>query len=103
MKKVIEAFLIEAKWRNESYVATVEEYMKVSLVSCGYIMLEAVSFLGMRNIATKEVFEWVSANPKIVNASSIVNRLMDDIVSPKVIIYQKLLHLFFMYRSSSHI
>lgn len=86
LKKEAEAFLAEAKWRNEEYVPKLEEYMKVSLVSCGYQMLAAASFLGMGDIATKEVFEWISATPKIANASSTVCRLMDDIVSHKVII-----------------
>ncbi|CAI8617518.1 unnamed protein product [Vicia faba] len=32
-------------------------------------------------IATEEVFKWLTNNPKIVNASTIICRIMDDIVS----------------------
>ena len=86
MKKEAEAYLAEAKWRTEGYIPNFEEYLKVSLVSCGYQMLAAAAVLGMGNIATKEVFEWISANPKIVNASTIICRLVDDIMSRKVIV-----------------
>uniref|UniRef100_A0A7N2MWS6 Terpene synthase metal-binding domain-containing protein n=1 Tax=Quercus lobata TaxID=97700 RepID=A0A7N2MWS6_QUELO len=35
----------------------------------------------MGDIVTKEVLEWVFKEPKIVIAASIINRLMDDLVS----------------------
>ena len=58
--------------------------MKIALVSAGYIMITITSFVGMGEIVTKYIFDWASNNPKIVKASSIVARLMDDIVSHKV-------------------
>ncbi|KAF2285862.1 hypothetical protein GH714_008471 [Hevea brasiliensis] len=70
-----------SKWRDEGYIPTMEEYMKVSLVTSCYPMLATTSFFGMGAIATKDAFEWVSSDPKILRASSIVCRLMDDIVS----------------------
>ncbi|KAJ9182759.1 hypothetical protein P3X46_006716 [Hevea brasiliensis] len=81
MKRVMRNYLAEAKWRDEGYIPTMEEYMKVSLVTSCYPMLATTSFFGMGAIATKDAFEWVSSDPKILRASSIVCRLMDDIVS----------------------
>ena len=49
-------------------------------------MLTITSFVAMGDIATKEAFDWVSNDPKMVRASSIVCRLMDDIVSHEVLI-----------------
>ncbi|KAM7468983.1 hypothetical protein LguiA_007166 [Lonicera macranthoides] len=51
MKELAKAYFEEAKWYNEGYVPTVEEYMKIALVS---------------------------NNPLIVKASSVIARLRDD-------------------------
>ncbi|KAL5802657.1 hypothetical protein ACOSQ4_030962 [Xanthoceras sorbifolium] len=69
MKKLVKAYCVEAKWCNESYVPTMEEYMDISLVTTCYPMWD--------------VLEWSSNDnyPKIIKASTIICRLMDDIVS----------------------
>ena len=75
----------EARWLRDRYVPTLEEYLDVTLVSSGYYMLTTVSFMGMKdNNITNNVFQWVLEDPKIVRASTIICRLMDDIVSHKV-------------------
>lgn len=56
-----------------------------ALVSSGYRMVTAITFIGMGSIATEQVFQWLSNNPKAVRASQIISRLMDDIVSNEVI------------------
>ncbi|KAK3040259.1 hypothetical protein RJ639_028174, partial [Escallonia herrerae] len=80
MKQLVRAYFDEAKWLHEGCIPTMEEYMQVALVSCGYFMLATTSFVGMGDLVTKESFEWVSNDPLIVRASSVINRLMDDIV-----------------------
>ncbi|XP_060669959.1 probable terpene synthase 2 [Ziziphus jujuba] len=57
--------------------------MGVYLESCGYSLLTITSFLGMGEVATKKAFDWVSNGPKIVKSSSIICRLMDDLVGYK--------------------
>ena len=84
MKKLLQAYLVEAKWCHEGYVPTMEEYMSISLTTTCYSMISTNSFLGMGKIATREVFEWVTNHPKIVKGTTIICRLMDDIVSHKV-------------------
>ncbi|KAL4312656.1 hypothetical protein GQ457_01G005450 [Hibiscus cannabinus] len=83
MKQLSQAYFVEAKWYNENYVPTVEEYMKNALVSSGYIMVTITSFVGMGDVVTEETFNWASSNPKIIIASTKIARLMDDIVSHK--------------------
>nr|QNC49786.1 terpene synthase 6 [Leucophyllum frutescens] len=73
------AYCAEAKWREEKYRPTTEEYMRIATKSCGYRSLIVISFLGM-NVATKEAFEWVLAEPDMVKATLVVCRLTDDIV-----------------------
>ena len=84
MKKLVQAYFEEAKWLNEKYTPTMEEYMRNALISCAYPALTAISFVGMGDIVTKEAFEWLLKEPKIVRGASIICRLMDDIVSHEV-------------------
>ncbi|KAG2396987.1 (-)-germacrene D synthase [Vigna angularis] len=79
MKRLVQAYLIEARWFNSNHTPTVEEYMEIATMSCGYAMLTTVSFLGMED-TTEEVLIWATSHPKIIEAASIICRLMDDIV-----------------------
>ena len=58
--------------------------MHVALESSGVPILAITSFLGMGDIVTKEAFDWAFSNPKIITASSVIGRLMDDMKSHKV-------------------
>ncbi|KAF3943865.1 hypothetical protein CMV_029611 [Castanea mollissima] len=83
MKRLVRAYFDEAKWFHQNYIPTMEEYMHLALKTSGYPMLTAISFLGMDDIVTKEAFDWVFSNPKIITASSVICRLMDDMKSHK--------------------
>ncbi|CAH2040870.1 unnamed protein product [Thlaspi arvense] len=83
MKDLAQAYFIEAKWYHEGYVPNMEEYMGVALVSCGYRILAITSFIGIGDLVTKQSFDWISSNPLIVEASSVICRLMDNMVSHK--------------------
>ena len=73
---------------QEGYIPkSVEEHLKVSLISVGRPIMACVSFVGMNNIATKDCFDWVSSVPRMVQALSKVLRLLDDLQSYEVIIY----------------
>nr|GMD77176.1 (-)-germacrene D synthase-like [Ipomoea batatas] len=81
MKKLVGAYYEEAKWFHNRRNPKFEEYMKVTLVTCGYMMLSTTSIVGMQgDFVTKEAFDWVSKEPLIVQAASIINRFMDDMV-----------------------
>ena len=84
MKNFVQAYLVEAKWFHGKYIPTIEEYMRVALVSSGATVFAIISFIVMGEIATKEVFDWVQQNPKIVRALSTVMRLMNDMATHKV-------------------
>jgi (-)-germacrene D synthase len=80
----------EARWLNANYIPTTEEYMHISTISSGYPVLATTSYIGMGNIATKDIFDWVTNNPKIVNAAAIHCRLRDEIVSSEVFFEKRL-------------
>ncbi|XP_027355217.1 probable terpene synthase 2 [Abrus precatorius] len=79
MKRLIQAYITEARWFHCNYTPTVEEYMKVGTLSCGYAMLTTVSFIGMED-STEEAFRWATSDPIVIVAASTLCRLMDDIV-----------------------
>ncbi|KAJ0102369.1 hypothetical protein Patl1_04328 [Pistacia atlantica] len=83
MKILVRNYFNEAKWCDKKYVPTIEEYLSVALLTGGHLTLAATSFVGMGDVVTEESFDWVISNPKIVKASSIIGRLMDDIAGHK--------------------
>ena len=88
VQDLAEAYLVEAEWRDKGYIPTYEEYMANGLVTSCYPTLETASFLGLGKIANKEVFDWISNDPKIVRASSVICRLTDDLASHKVWLWE---------------
>ncbi|KAL2327942.1 hypothetical protein Fmac_021369 [Flemingia macrophylla] len=80
-KKFVRAYMIEARWLNENYKPTIEEYLHSSSISAGYSLVVTTSYIGIGDIATENIFKWATNEPKILKAASIISRLMDDIVS----------------------
>ncbi|XP_071933030.1 (-)-germacrene D synthase-like [Coffea arabica] len=52
--------------------------MKVALVTGAYMMLATTSMVGMGDSLTTQTFDWVTNEPLIVRATSVICRLMDD-------------------------
>lgn len=71
----------EAKWCNQNFIPAFDDYMKIALVTSPYPHAIISSFLGMGEIATKEVFEWASQNPmpNVIKAASTIIRIMNDL------------------------
>ena len=90
MKNIVKNCFFEAKWCHQNYIPTMDEYMTVALVTSAYPMLSTTSFVGMGDIVTKESFEWLFSNPRFIRASSVVCRLMDDMASHEVNIYDNI-------------
>ncbi|KAK7257289.1 hypothetical protein RIF29_31153 [Crotalaria pallida] len=78
MKRLVGAYITEARWFHGNYIPTMEEYLGVATVSCGFFMLTTTSFLGMED-TTEDILKWATRDPKIVADASIICRLMDDI------------------------
>ncbi|KAG5524909.1 hypothetical protein RHGRI_031552 [Rhododendron griersonianum] len=83
LKDLVGAYCKEAKWYHEGYVPSMDEHWPVALLSCGHQSISTISFIGMGELATKEAFDWVSSNPLIVQGSSVICRLIDDVVGHK--------------------
>lgn len=85
-KKYLQAYMTEARWLNKKYKPTLEEYIRISIESSGYALVTTTSYIGMGATATEDIFKWISNEPKILYASIVLCRLMDDIVSNEVYI-----------------
>ena len=86
MKKLVKGYLQEAIWFHNGYIPKVEEYMKVALVTGAYMMLATTSMVGMGDSLTTQTFDWVTNEPLIVRAASVICRLMDDMAGHEVYI-----------------
>ncbi|GLT67306.1 hypothetical protein SLA2020_396240 [Shorea laevis] len=83
MKRLVRAYLQQAKWFHEKYAPTLDEYMPVALFSIGYEFSAVASLVGLGDIATEDSFNWLLSRPKILTASEVIARLMNDIESHK--------------------
>ncbi|XP_074318954.1 (-)-drimenol synthase-like [Silene latifolia] len=85
MKAQCRAYLQEAKWCNQKYVPSYDEYLEsAAITTSGYTLFSAATYLGMGELASEEAFEWVSQTPKPVKVSCIIGRLIGDIASHKL-------------------
>ncbi|CAO2835986.1 unnamed protein product [Amaranthus hypochondriacus] len=84
MLATCQGYLQEAKWCQEKFVPTYEDYVKNGILSSGYLFIFVVSYLGMGEIASKDSFEWTHKNSRAPKASCIFTRLLNDISSHKV-------------------
>nr|GMC72494.1 (-)-germacrene D synthase-like isoform X2 [Ipomoea batatas] len=80
MKKQIRTYYQEFMWFYTKHVPPFEEYLKVSLVSSCYMMIATTCLVGMGDIITKEVLDWVTSEPLAVKATCSICRLMDDMI-----------------------
>uniref|UniRef100_A0ACD6AQG5 Uncharacterized protein n=1 Tax=Avena sativa TaxID=4498 RepID=A0ACD6AQG5_AVESA len=83
-KQSSEYYLREAIWSSENYRPSFKEHEEISIMTSGLPMLTLLTLTGYSDIATKEVFEWVSGIPEMVRAGSQVTRFLNDISSYKL-------------------
>nr|GMC70141.1 (-)-germacrene D synthase-like [Ipomoea batatas] len=80
MKKSVRAYHQEFIWFYTKHVPTFEEYLKVSFATTCYMTLATTSLVGMGDIVTKEVLDWITSEPLAIKANCSICRLMDDII-----------------------
>ncbi|EXB75315.1 (-)-germacrene D synthase [Morus notabilis] len=83
MKRLARAYFDEARWLNQGYIPSLEEYLDVAWLSSSIPTIAITSFVGMGDIVSKDIFEWAFNDPKSIRASAIIGRVMNDISSHK--------------------
>lgn len=84
MKRQTQSYFVEAKWLNQGYTPTFDEYLSNALLSSCHTVIIATSLVGMGDIVRQEALQWVLDRPKIIKASELIGRIMNDIVSHEV-------------------
>uniref|UniRef100_A0ACD5VAJ1 Uncharacterized protein n=1 Tax=Avena sativa TaxID=4498 RepID=A0ACD5VAJ1_AVESA len=81
-----EYYMQEAEWVNDKYQPSFEEHEELSTMSTGLPMLNLMALMGYDGaVATKEVFDWMSAPaPDVVRAGAAIGRFLNDISSYKL-------------------
>nr|BAR94037.1 5-epi-aristolochene synthase [Nicotiana benthamiana] len=83
MKEVVRNYNVESTWFIEGYKPPVSEYLSNALATTTYYYLATTSYLGIKSV-TEQDFEWLSKNPKILEASVIICRVIDDTATYEV-------------------
>ncbi|XP_077224041.1 alpha-terpineol synthase, chloroplastic-like isoform X1 [Tasmannia lanceolata] len=80
---ICKSFLVEAKWYNNGYTPTLDEYLNNAWISStGPILLGHVYFL-TRPKVTKEALEFVDNYPNLIRYPSMICRLCNDLASSR--------------------
>ncbi|XP_077217584.1 alpha-terpineol synthase, chloroplastic-like [Tasmannia lanceolata] len=72
-------YLVEAKWYNNRYTPTLDEYLNNAWVSSTIPLIMGHVYFSLTQKVTKEAQECLTNNPNIVRWSSIIARLVDDL------------------------
>ena len=84
----IRGYSQEIEWRDEHYVPeTIDKHLEISRVIVGAFQLACSSFVGMGNIITKEVLDWLLTYPELLKCFTTFVRLSNDITSTEVFLY----------------
>ncbi|KAF5728337.1 hypothetical protein HS088_TW21G00484 [Tripterygium wilfordii] len=78
-KMLVKAYFTEAKWCKEGYMPPYDEYMMIARVTSTIQILMLGCFLGMGAPAKSDTIEWIRSIPKLLEASQIIPRLLNDI------------------------
>ncbi|CAL4996946.1 unnamed protein product [Urochloa decumbens] len=82
IKILVQASTQEIKWRDEHYVPkTIDEHLKISRATVGGFQVACSSFVGMGDIITKEILDWLLTYPELLKCFSTIARLCNDIKS----------------------
>ncbi|CAL9234426.1 unnamed protein product [Arabidopsis halleri] len=81
-KRVIKAYLQEAKWASSGHVPSYEEYMEVAMSSVAGGLMLGSTFIALGEIAREDTYAWLTSTakgPKLSQAVFAKCRLRDDI------------------------
>ncbi|CAN1308789.1 Probable terpene synthase 3 [Linum perenne] len=80
-KNQMKAYMVEARWLTEGKVPSIEEYRRVGIYSSTLPLLAYSAVCGLGHKATKQVFDWLITDPKLMIVIADHGRLMDDVMS----------------------
>ncbi|XP_019167988.1 PREDICTED: vetispiradiene synthase 3-like [Ipomoea nil] len=81
MKELVRAYYTELKWSTKGCMPPLVEYLRNYGLASSTIYVVITTFLLGQKPVTREAFEWVNQNPRIVEANAILARLINDVAS----------------------
>ncbi|XP_077238528.1 alpha-terpineol synthase, chloroplastic-like isoform X2 [Tasmannia lanceolata] len=73
------AYLVEAKWYNNRYTPTLDEYLSNAAVSIGGSVMQGHAYFSLKPKITKEALDYIENNQKVVRWLGMLVRLWDDL------------------------
>ncbi|KAF3432677.1 hypothetical protein FNV43_RR23779 [Rhamnella rubrinervis] len=73
------AYLKEAKWYHSGYAPTLEEYIQIAWISISAPLALVHAYFFVTNPITQEALQWLEQYKGIIQTTSIVFRLADDL------------------------
>ncbi|XP_051118307.1 germacrene A synthase-like [Andrographis paniculata] len=83
LKELVRGYNVEAKWFNARCLPPFDRYLSNGIITSGYYYLVVASLFGTK-FATKENYEWLMTKPKVLVASCIIARIVDDTATYEV-------------------
>jgi beta-farnesene synthase len=85
LKILVRGYSQEIEWRDEHYVPeTIDKHLEISRVTVGSFQLACSSFVGMGDIITKEVLDWLLTYPELLKCFTTFVQLSNDNTSTEV-------------------
>ncbi|KAK3198731.1 hypothetical protein Dsin_022146 [Dipteronia sinensis] len=81
------ALLMEAKWSNEGYIPSLQEYLSIGWITSGCLVLGVHSFFSIMNEVSDEMEQFLEKNQQILQDPCTILRLLNDLSTNKVTIY----------------
>lgn len=86
---IARGYLKEAEWTNKGHVASFPEYMKNGSITSGLSVISKSALVGVGEIVSEDALAWYASYPKILQASELISRLQDDIMTYQVTISRR--------------
>jgi len=88
MNKWIKSYLKEAEWLKDDIIPKCEEYKRNATITISNQMILITCLIVAGEFISNETFEWMINESLVAPASSLINRLKDDIIGHEVSIYK---------------
>ncbi|KAK0579317.1 hypothetical protein LWI29_024485 [Acer saccharum] len=77
------ALLMEAKWYNEGYIPSLQEYLSIGWITSGCLVLGVISFFSIMNEVSNDMEHFLETNQQIMHDPCTIARLWNDLSTSK--------------------
>lgn len=78
--KWVRSYLKEAEWLRDGIIPKCDEYKRNATISVSNLLILITCLIVAEEFISKEMFEWMINESLVAPASSLINRLKDDII-----------------------